>query len=253
MSLTHLMNASPTDEPRLSKVQMLWFVGFVIVFVALVFWDSAYVWAMVQYFHMNDFGKFYYATIAFLNGQDMYGPTPATYLQVTDEYGQNFWNLNPPHFHLLLLPLVHLPELVALLSWHILNFLAFFLMLCWIKEELHYSPPVNQKRLLVIAFLAFTGTGAHLITGQLTFLLALPVTLAWISARHHEWNKAGIYLGIACSLKLFLLIFLPYFLLKRQYGAIGRFFTVLVTAFGSGVAIFGISSHLAWIEKNFRD
>ena len=249
MSPTHLPHTSSTVESDISKVQTLWFLGFVIVFSALIFWDTTYVWAMVQFFHMNDFGKFYYATIAFLNGQDMYGPNPATFIQLTDDYGQHFWNLNPPHFHLLLLPLVQLPELVALLTWHILNFLAFLLMLRWIKDELRYSPSVNQKRVLVLAFLGFTGTGAHLITGQLTFLLALPVTLAWIAARHHDWNKAGLYLGIACSLKLFLLIFLPYFLIKRQYGAIGRFLSVLVAAFGIGVAIFGISPHLAWIEK----
>ncbi|MCA9470586.1 MAG: DUF2029 domain-containing protein [Nitrospirales bacterium] len=232
-----------------SKTQALWFIGFTIAFAVLVFWDTAYVWTMAQFFHMNDFGKFYYATVAFLDGQDMYGPSLATFIQLTDDYGQQFWNLNPPHFHLLLLPLAYLPPLAALLAWHVLNFSAFLLIVRWIKQELNYSPSVNQTRVLVIGFLAFAGTGAHLVTGQFSFLLALPVTIAWIHTRHHEWNKAGIYLGIACSLKLFLLIFLPYFFFKRQYGAIGRFLGVLGAAFGIGVAVFGIAPHVAWIEK----
>ena len=66
---------------------------------------------------MNDFGKFYYSSRAFLDGTDMYGPNPATAVPVTHAETRQFWNMNPPHFHLLILPLARLPPLVALALW----------------------------------------------------------------------------------------------------------------------------------------
>ena len=71
--------------------------------VCLLFYIQLTVY-MVQRLHMNDFGKFYYSARLFLDGQDMYGPSPATEIPVGETETRQFLNMNPPHFHLLILP-----------------------------------------------------------------------------------------------------------------------------------------------------
>src|SRR5262245_47595150 len=88
------------------------------VFVVLLYVTAYVVFArfMFQTLHMNDFGKFYYSAQAFLNGGDMYAPSPATAIPVIDEV-REFANMNPPHFHLLVLPFARLSPLAAIVSW----------------------------------------------------------------------------------------------------------------------------------------
>src|SRR5438132_3076754 len=87
----------------------------------LVVWNALLFYTMAQH-DMTDFGKFYYAAVAFLQGQNMYGSSAATLageLQV-----QLSRNMNPPHFHLLLLPLALLPAGLALALWGIASLLS---------------------------------------------------------------------------------------------------------------------------------
>src|SRR5262245_25929345 len=77
-------------------------------------WDAALLQMMTDKLHMNDFGKFYYATRAFLEGRDMYAPTVATDLKLDLVPDLQFLDLNPPHFHLLIVPLAVLQPAQAL-------------------------------------------------------------------------------------------------------------------------------------------
>jgi len=245
----NILRGLEAHRSNFSWINSIQFLGFSLAFILLVFWNTCHLWTMIHDLNMNDFGKFYYATVDFLNGLNMYGSNPATFIQINDDYGQEFWNLNPPHFHILLFPLAFLPELAALSLWSLANLLALLVVLRLIHNELNLLFSLNQQRLLTLGFLAFAGTGAHFVTGQLSFLLALPVTLAWISARKNQWNKTGMYLGIACSMKLFFLIFLPYLFLQRQFKAMFGIIGVLFGCFGIGLAVFGIEPHLAWLNR----
>jgi hypothetical protein len=86
------------------------FVAGVVVHVMLV--D-----VVARRLHMNDFGKFYYAARLFLDGPNMYEPSPATFIPVGPKAVHVFLNLNPPHFHLLVLPLSVLPVETAGVIW----------------------------------------------------------------------------------------------------------------------------------------
>lgn len=224
-------------------------LGFNTAFVILACWNTLYVWNMATRFHMNDFGKFYYSVVAFLNDQNMYGPNPATFIQISDYYSQHFWNLNPPHFHLFLLPLGFLSPIPALLLWSVASFIAFCIGLYWISHELKIEMTLWQKRLVPIGFLAFAGTGAHFITGQLSFFLFLLVTGAWVQARQGKWGKAGWYLGMAISIKPFFLIFIPYLLQKRRFRAIRNICILLLTTIVIGIGVFGIDTYTDWIQR----
>ncbi len=202
--------------------------------------------AMVVQYHLNDFGKFYYSARLFLEGKDMYGPSPATSMHVGPGLEHEFLNVNPPHFHLLVLPLALLPPLTALAIWAVASLLSLVWCLRLITRELRLRLTPTSALWSGLALLSFAATGAVIITGQLTFFLLIPVTQAWAAAREGRWPRAGVWMGLAMSVKPFLLIFVPYFLLRRQWRAAGYAVLTVAAAFGVGRAVFGIEAHEGW-------
>ena len=69
--------------------------------IGLLVWNAYLAYELATDLRMNDFGRFYYTAVAFLQGQEMYGPRPAEVVQPSElRTGQQLGNLNPPHFHL---------------------------------------------------------------------------------------------------------------------------------------------------------
>jgi hypothetical protein len=205
---------------------------------------------MIENLNYNDFGKFYYSAKDFSDGKDMYGPNPSTLIPISKEISKHFWNLNPPHFHVLLLPLVSLPLNMAFGAFAILSLIFLVASLYLIVRETRIPITPWRILLIIIGFLGFVGTATVLVTGQVSFLLLLPVTLAWIYARRGEWIKTGICLGLTISLKPFLLIFLPYLFIKRKYGAAATAILVTFLCFAVGLIFFGVDSHLSWLRAS---
>lgn len=221
---------------------------FDVTLAGLVAWNALLVYVMVARLHMNDFGKFYYSAVAFLQGQDMYGPSPATLIAVSESYSQHFWNMNPPHFHLPLLPLALLPPAFALALWGVVSLLSLLASLGLIIREVGLKLTPWRCRLGLLGLLSFAGTGAIFVTGQLSFLLLLPVTLAWVEARRGRWTIAGVYLGLAMSVKLFLLIFVPYLVLRRQFRAAAGAGAGAALCYVAGLIVFGVDAHWSWLR-----
>jgi hypothetical protein len=197
---------------------------------------------------MNDFGRFYYSALACLQGNDMYGPRPAEFAQVPElQLGRQFGNMNPPHFHLVVLPFALFSPLVALSGWGILSGMCLVWSLRVVAKESALVISRSWWWLVVVGFLSFTGTQMMLITGQLAWVLLLPITLAWAAARRRRWEHAGGYLGIAMSVKPFLLIFLPYFVLQRQWRALIHASITLLGCFVVGVVVFGVDAYRSWL------
>ncbi len=258
LGLNSGLNYSTNNQGRLLNIfstafqrgrYWLAFPVFVSGIAFLILWNSALVYNMVVRINMNDFGKFYYSTLAFLEGGEMYGPTPATFIQSTTVMAQHLWDLNPPHFHLLLIPLGLLPPEIAFLIWGSVSLAAFTVCLHLIGNELDLNPTRWQSRFAFLGFLAFCGTGALFITGQVSLLLLLPLTLSWIQARKGHWGKAGMNLGLLCSVKPFLLIFLPYFLLKRRFGGAVILSLTVVVTYLFGFLVFGKEIFWQWVNK----
>ena len=203
---------------------------------------------MVQRLHMNDFGKFYYSTRLFLDGQDMYGPSPATEIPVSETESRQFLNMNPPHFHLLMLPFAVMGPMNAFALWAAVNLLALFLSLRAIARELRIEWTRRRLMWTAVGVILCSATGTIVVTGQLTFLLLLPVTFAWIAARQGDWNKAAAYLGVCASVKPFLGIFLVYLLLRRDIKPIATMVVSGALCGVAGLAIFGSSAYTNWLE-----
>src|SRR6266571_2823872 len=212
----------------------------------LVVWNALLFYTMAQH-HMTDFGTFYYSAVTFLQGQDMYGPSAATLAGVGGLI-QHFGNMNPPHFHLLLLPLALLPAGLALALWSVASLLSLVASSRLIVREVGLELTPWQWRLGVLGLLSFIGTAGVLLTGQLSLLLLLPITLAWVEARWGRWTHAGVYLGLALSVKPFLLIFMPYLVFRRQFRAAAATGVAASLCFMAGLLVFGVEAHWSWLQ-----
>ncbi|HKZ06064.1 MAG TPA: glycosyltransferase family 87 protein [Methylomirabilota bacterium] len=220
--------------------------------LALLAWNAALVLVMERGLVRSDFGKLHASARAYLAGRDMYDLGPATLSPVRGMGGDilhyiQFLNLNPPHFHLILLPLAPLPGRWALLVWGLVSLTCLGLSLRLIVRETEVVLTPWRRRLAALALLGFAGLGAVAVTGQVSFVLLLPMTLAWIRARRGSWAEAGVYLGLVMSVKPFLGIFLPYLMLRRRFDALGAALNAAAGAFLLGLGVFGWDAHRSWI------
>lgn len=196
--------------------------------------------------HGNDFGKFYFAVQKWMAGGSLYEPNLATRIQagsVTVE----FLNMNPPHFHLLLLPFTLLPLAIANALWMTLNVLAGLAAALMVVRTLRL--PFKPLHVLPVAcvFLIFAATGAIAATGQFTGLLMLPMTTAWREARAGRWTQSGIWLGVLVGVKPFLGLFLPALLVMGRWRAAVAMCVSAAACFAVGIVTFGVGPHIEWI------
>lgn len=207
--------------------------------------DALLMRAMIERYCMNDFGKFYYSSRAFFEGSDMYAPNPAT-SQPGDPSGLEYLNLNPPHFHLVVLPFALLAPAEAVMSWIIVSLIALIVSIMIITRETAVTLTPVRTLLVALAVLAFAGTQAFFLTGQLSMLLLAAMTVCWINARRGRWTAAAVWLGICLGIKPFLLLFLPYLLVARHLRAIGVALVTAAACFAVGLFVFGAENYEAW-------
>lgn len=202
--------------------------------------------ALVVDLHMNDFGKFYYSAQRFLDGGDPYGPSPATLIPVGPDDSRQFWNLNPPHFHLLMLPLARLAEMPALVAWAIASLVGLIASARIIAVEVGLRWTLWGVLLTTLAIVSSSATGALVLTGQMTFLLLFVVTLAWRAARHDRWMQAAMWLGAIAGIKPLFGVFLFYLLGRRMWRPAAGMTVSAAAGFLVGLAAFGWPAHVAW-------
>jgi hypothetical protein len=215
---------------------------------ALLLWN-VYLAFMMFNINMNDFGKFYYSAVGFLQGRNLYDINPAMPVLVSPLEYKIFLNLNPPHFMLLILPLAFFSPNIALLLWSLINLFFFIVSIIIIFQEVKVKLNLQRVIILVVVLLAFAGTGAVVVTGQLSFIMMFLITIFWVESRQNNWNKGAIFLGLAISIKMFLLIFIPYLLLRKKWLSFLITISVALSVFVLGILLFGIDSHLIWLKS----
>jgi hypothetical protein len=216
--------------------------------VGFIAWYALITRTMIERLAMNDFGRFYYSARLFLDGSDMYGPSPATLVSLPSGWMQQFWNMNPPHFHLLILPLALLSPVPAFTVWACASVAGLAISVAVVLKELRVPVTLTGAAWAAAAGLAFAATGTLVITGQLTWVLLPVVTIAWRHARHERWTAAGVWLGIAISVKPFLCVFLPWLFLRRRFGSVLAAVGVVAACFALGWVVFGADAHRAWLH-----
>jgi hypothetical protein len=243
--------AAPHRPARRGRPRTLTVAAGVVIGLAAAIWLVQYASMarrMVDELHLNDFGKFYYSTAAFLDGRDMYGPSPATEVPVTASVSRQFWNLNPPHFHFLLLPLAPMTPTAAYGIWVLLSLLALAGSFAVLGRTLRLRWTPAGLALAASAVVFASATAATVVTGQVTFLLMVVFTLAWSAAREGRWTRAAWLLGVAASVKPILGVFWLFLLWRGRARAAAVMTVSIVAAVVLGLVVFGRENYASWIR-----
>ncbi len=208
-------------------------------------WNALHLRRLLEV-HLNDFGRFWYGAKAWLAGGSLYEPSVATPVDLGDGALIELWNLGAPAFHLLVLPLAALQETGAIAVWLGVGLLALGWSARVIVDELKLQPTAAHGVLVAAAFLAFAGTTAQVVTGQVAWLLLAPITAAWRAWRRGLWVRAGVILGLLTAIKPLFAVFLPWLLVRRAWRGAGAFAGAAATGLGAGAVVFGPESYPAW-------
>jgi hypothetical protein len=256
LELEHLDSKDVAASPRPSAgweacSQALWGISIKLALVggyALAIAWNAYLLVVMYAFDLNDLGKFYYDARAFLDGSAMYGPSVATSISVAPGETREFLNMNPPHIHLLFLPLALLEPVPALFAWLGTGLFCLVLASGRTLSEVGLRARWDSRWILAgLLILLMAPFGITMVTGQISFHLLPLVTWAWIAGRQNRSCQLGIAVGLAIAIKPFLLLFLPWFLLKRRFDTLGIAIAAAAGSFGLGISVFGVGNHVAWI------
>jgi hypothetical protein len=212
----------------------------------LVYFAVIYPWMhrVLLRLSYNDFGKFYYSLRQWHDAGTLYGPSPATAMPIDGSRVVQFWNMNPPHFHLLIWPLVYLPLGAAFWLWMAVNVAAAGWAIWRIGQ-------VHGRHLGLTGFfltLASAPVLTWFVTGQVTGVLMALVTAIWLEARRGRWVRAGTLIGLAVSLKVFLWPLGIYLALRRAWGGVASACAAGAGAFVVGLTVFGVQAHRDWLH-----
>jgi len=194
--------------------------------------------------HYNDFGKFYYSAEAGRRGLSMYAPSVATNIQISERTWIQFWNMNPPHFQIVLWPLTWLPIQSAYVVWMSINVGIAFLTVGRIASALER----RVKPAWLLFALVAAPTLSTTVTGQVTGIVFGLVSWIWLDMRDQRWARAGSAIGIACSIKPFLAPLVIYLVLRKQWRAVAIAAASGTACFLVGLAVFGVGAHIEWFN-----
>ncbi|MGH7402906.1 MAG: hypothetical protein ACREKQ_10790, partial [Candidatus Rokuibacteriota bacterium] len=91
--------------------------------LALILWNAWIAQTMVTRLQMGDFRILYLSARAQIEGRDMYNLPSELKVYGGRTLRRTLVNLNPPHLHLLLLPLALFPAGIALSLWAVASLL----------------------------------------------------------------------------------------------------------------------------------
>lgn len=149
-----------------------------------------------------------------------------------------------PFSTLAILPLTQLTPLAAKHIWILLN-LAFLLPIGWM---LQLMTELSYRRIGLAIFLSFP-MYRNLLYGQFYILLLLLLIAACLSYVRGYRALSGALVAIAVSCKVFPLLILVFFLLRRDGRALVSAVITGISAAAVSIAIFGINANRIWLEE----
>ena len=217
----------------------------------------------------TDLGKFYASAQLLWQKQDIYmpisvealGPLPPSSLSARNSDTLHP-NLNLPTVTILLAPLALLSFSSTFWLWSVLSLLAGFIacFLVWQTASPRPRKGLSGLMWIWIIYLAYFPTFAALQLGQLTFFLLLLMAFVWRQTRiaNSLW-LAGILLGLAISLKIFIGLLVLFYLIRRQWqvaaGAVATFsigilLGLLVVGIRGFESYFATMQTITWFGSN---
>ncbi|MDX2163909.1 MAG: glycosyltransferase family 87 protein [Gammaproteobacteria bacterium] len=224
----------------LRRIILLSISVFLLLMSVIVYFERT----RLSIYGQSDFFVFYQAVRFYLSGQDIYS---SYIINNGVMYIREAGNLNAPFLALLLLPFSYVNYACAFEIW------VFILMVCLLVGgylALRPFPQWHKNVLPILAlFLMFFPNRETIIYGQISPVLFLLVVSAWLLSRKGKDNLAGVFIGLACTLKLFCGLFLIYFLCLKRF----RLFLISVLTFlsANGLAwlAFGTQAYISYYNS----
>ena len=135
---------------------------------------------------------------------------------------------HPPAYFLLIGPFALLPLPWAAFLWDLVGLAALWVGVALIARELRLAPPPWALALLLTLLLTWSPLLQTLLEAQISPLLLLLLTLAWLAARRGRGGWAGAALGVATAVRLFPGLAVVYFLIRRDWRAVAMACVVFV-------------------------
>ena len=192
------------------------------------------IWVTFASNQYGDFAVHYESIRAVWDGSDLY---------VTPSSTSGLRSRNPPHMLALMSPIGLLPIRLAMVAWLMVTFVA---MAACVRLWATVLPRGWAMLVFALLFASVAGYG-NVRFGNQSWVTALAVTWAWRAWRDGKQRSAATVIGMAASIKVFLLIFLPYLCWRRQWRAVGWFVAGGVAITLAGVAVCGTDAYRSWM------
>jgi hypothetical protein len=208
-------------------------VELLLVIGALV--SAFVVWVALTSRTYSDFAVWYEAAQALQDGRDLY---------FSDISRSGFRNMNPPQQVVLMAPLAWLPIREALIAWWLVTAASMYGCVRLWRSALPRGWAVAVFSLLLVSAAGYLNIRA----ANQSWVTAWVVTWGWILWRRQQVRTAACLLGAMASMKLFLLILLPYFAWRRQWSSAAFFIAGAVAAFALGLIVAGPQAFSSWLS-----
>ncbi|TLY28051.1 MAG: DUF2029 domain-containing protein [Ignavibacteria bacterium] len=150
----------------------------------------------------------------------------------------------PPLDAFIMIPLAYLPPRYALQAWTIVNVLLLGANVLLLSKIL--------RRDLVWSALLFLGTGIALVNnfrlGQFYLALSLLVSAGYLYWRKARFGRSGSLLGAGAALKYFPVLFLPLFIVRKEWRLIFSFLLTILILYGLSVLVLGTEVHRFYLS-----
>lgn len=201
----------------------------------------------------TDFNLFHSAVISHWQGGSlyqyfMYTPALSSVVFLGSVFPERMAaNLNPPVVSFLFYPFALLD-----LRWGYYAFCFFQFGLClavlWklLGRCFGSHPALRPAAALVLA--AYFPVLSNMLLGQLGLVLFATITLGWLALEQGQLRRAGVWLGLALLLKVFVGLVFVWLALRRQWLVI--FWGSLIYALGmlAALLVFGVDNHHDWLK-----
>jgi hypothetical protein len=215
----------PAQVPRAARLLLI--VG--------VFHTVMMVWISASALAYGDFPQLHASARAALTGGDLYATGPTI---------QHTKNLNPPHLALVMAPLGALSvPTAAFVMWGVLLMAAVVYAAAIART---FSFPQGHTVFGVVLSSAASGVAVSLI--NVAWPLAAATAWAWVWQREGRRRRSAIAIGCLASFKLFYLIFVSYWLWRRDFASALWAVAGLCAVTAAGMLIVGFEPYSEWIS-----
>lgn len=185
-----------------------------------------------------DFSVYYFGTKAFLSGINPYLVTPDSF--------SNY--VYPPFVLLLFTPFLLFPLSLSSTIFLVISFASLFLGIYFCLKTLKKFTWTAYFLVLSLSLFAFP-TKFTFGMGQVNLIILFLLSVSLYMLQQNKQTKAGYLIGLSFAVKLFPLLLLVYFLLKKQFKVIIAALVTITILYLPTLLIIGMPDHIIFFRS----